>query len=77
MAACSCCAAEDSLQQVQAGGVEDTAETEGHLGDRVRLQISKLRSCDLVRLRVRDVCHGNVIAARTPSGGRKFRASKL
>jgi integrase len=26
---------------------------------------SKLRSCDLVRLRVRDVCHGNVVAART------------
>ena len=26
---------------------------------------SKLRSCDLVRLRVRDVCHGNVIASRT------------
>jgi hypothetical protein len=25
----------------------------------------KLRSCDLVRLRVRDVCHGNVVAART------------
>jgi len=26
---------------------------------------SKLRSCDLVRLRVRDVCHGNVVATRT------------
>src|SRR5882724_2295467 len=26
---------------------------------------SKLRSCDLVRLRVRDVCHGNVAASRT------------
>jgi site-specific recombinase XerD len=26
---------------------------------------SKLRSCDLVRLRVRDVCHGNVVAACT------------
>jgi integrase len=25
---------------------------------------SKLRSCDLVKLRVRDVCHGNVVAAR-------------
>jgi integrase len=25
---------------------------------------SKLRSCDLVNLRVRDVCHGNVVAAR-------------
>jgi len=24
----------------------------------------KLRSCDLVKLRVRDVCHGNVVAAR-------------
>ena len=42
------------------------------LGDRVRelalfnLAIdSKLRSCDLVRLRVRDVCHGERIAART------------
>ena len=49
------------------------------LAIRVRLQIgrrtrelalfnlaidNKLRSCDLVRLRVRDVCHGNVIAAR-------------
>ena len=26
---------------------------------------SKLRSCDLVRLRVRDVCHGNVILTTT------------
>src|ERR1700724_2134017 len=26
---------------------------------------SKLRSCDLVRLRVRDVCHGNIVASRT------------
>jgi hypothetical protein len=26
---------------------------------------SKLRSCDLVRLRVRDVCHENVVASRT------------
>jgi hypothetical protein len=26
---------------------------------------SKLRSCDLVRLRVRDVCHGNAVASRT------------
>jgi integrase len=26
---------------------------------------SKLRSCDLVRLRMRDVCHGNVVASRT------------
>jgi hypothetical protein len=26
---------------------------------------SKLRSCDLVKLGVRDVCHGNVVAART------------
>ena len=25
---------------------------------------SKLRSCDLVKLRVRDVCHGSVVAAR-------------
>ena len=42
------------------------------LGDRVRelalfnLAIdSKLRSCDLVKLRVRDVCHGERIASRT------------
>jgi hypothetical protein len=26
---------------------------------------SKLRSCDLVRLRARDVCHGDVVASRT------------
>jgi integrase len=26
---------------------------------------SKLRSCDLVKLRVRDVCHGSLVAART------------
>jgi integrase len=26
---------------------------------------SKLRACDLVKLRVRDVCHGDVIATRT------------
>lgn len=26
---------------------------------------SKLRSCDLVKLRVRDVCHGSAVAART------------
>jgi hypothetical protein len=26
---------------------------------------SKLRSCDLVRLRVRDVCHAHVVASRT------------
>jgi integrase len=26
---------------------------------------SKLRSCDLLRLRVRDVCHGSVVASRT------------
>jgi integrase len=25
---------------------------------------SKLRSCDLVKLRVQDVCHGNVVAVR-------------
>src|SRR5882672_3469041 len=25
---------------------------------------SKLRSCDLVKLRVRDVCHGSLVAAR-------------
>ena len=26
---------------------------------------SKLRSCDLLNLRVRDVCHGSTVAART------------
>jgi hypothetical protein len=26
---------------------------------------SKLRSCDLIRLRVRDVCHGTVVVSRT------------
>jgi hypothetical protein len=41
------------------------------IGDRTRelalfnLAIdSKLRSCDLVKLRVRDVCHGSLVAAR-------------
>ena len=27
---------------------------------------SKLRGCDLVALRVRDVCHGDQVAARVP-----------
>lgn len=27
--------------------------------------VSKLRGCDLVKLRVRDVCHGQAIASRT------------
>ena len=27
---------------------------------------SKLRSCDLVKLRVRDICHGDRVAARAP-----------
>ena len=26
---------------------------------------SKLRACDLVKIRVRDICHGNLIATRT------------
>jgi integrase len=26
---------------------------------------SKLRACDLVRLKVRDVCHGQIVASRT------------
>ncbi len=53
---------------------------------RVRLQISnrtrelalfnlaidsKLRSCDLLKLRVRDVCHGSVVAARAPGHATK------
>ena len=34
---------------------------------------SELRSCDLVKLRVRDVCHGNVFAVvRRTSGWRQF-----
>ena len=64
----------------QAGGAESAVEVEGYLGDpgttadrpayaragAINLAIdSKLRSCDLVRLRMRDVCHGNVVASRT------------
>lgn len=29
---------------------------------------SKLRACDLVKLRVRDVCHGQAVASRTTPG---------
>ena len=76
----SCCAAQRFLEQRRAPWAKGSSEAEGHLGDpsaaadpyRTRkpalfnLAIdSKLRSCDLVRLRVRDVCHGTVVAART------------
>ena len=75
-----CCIAKDSMEQGQARGAEGAIEAEGIWTIRVRLQIgqrtreralfnlaidSKLRSCDLVRLRMRDVCHGNVVASRT------------
>jgi hypothetical protein len=51
--------------------VTDGAAVPVTIGSRIRelalfnLAIdSKLRSCDLVKLRVRDVCHGSVVAAR-------------
>ncbi|MDB6044846.1 MAG: integrase family protein [Gammaproteobacteria bacterium] len=63
-----------------AGGQKAPLKLKDIWSIRVRLQIgrrtrelalfnlaidSKLRSCDLVRLRMRDVCHGNGVAART------------
>jgi len=32
---------------------------------------SKLRACDLVKLRVRDVCHGDRVASRATSSSRR------
>ena len=32
---------------------------------------SKLRACDLVKLRVRDVCHGDRVASERPSSSRR------
>jgi hypothetical protein len=37
---------------------------------------SKLRACDLVRLRVRDVCHGDRVAARAMVVQQKDAASR-
>jgi hypothetical protein len=66
-----------ALEQGQAVWTEGTLEAEGHLGDAVRLQQehrtrelaplnlgidSKLRACDLVSLRVRDITHGDHVA---------------
>ena len=31
---------------------------------RIRLQLSKLRACDLVKLRVNDICHGDRVSTR-------------
>jgi hypothetical protein len=33
-------------------------------GVEIELADSKLRACDLVRLKVRDICHGDRVAAR-------------
>ena len=38
---------------------------------------SKLRSCDLVKLRVRDVCHGSVVAARDGHATKDSTASAI
>jgi integrase len=68
------------VEQGEARGSEGSSEIEGYLGDpgttsdrppharAGALQSShdsKLRSCDLARLRARDVCHGDVVASRT------------
>ncbi len=68
------------MEQGQAGGQKAPLKLKDIWAIRVRLQIGrrtrelalfnlaidrKLRSCDLVRLRMRDVCHGNVVASRT------------
>jgi hypothetical protein len=67
------------LGQGQAGWTEGPAQAQGRWAIRIRLQIekrvrelslldlgidSKLRACDLVALRVRDVCHGDRVSAR-------------
>ncbi len=68
-----------AVEQGQADRPEGAAQAEGYLGIRSRLQMdhrtgelamfdlgldSKLRDCDLVKLRLRDVCHGSHIAGR-------------
>jgi len=68
-----------TLEQGQAGGAEGPVQAQGSLGDPgtpangepgrelalFDLGIdSKLRACDLVKLRVRDVCHGDRVASR-------------
>jgi hypothetical protein len=67
------------LEQGETGGAESSAASQGHLGDpnspptaeqNACLALfdlgidSKLRACDLVRLRVRDVCHGDRLSSR-------------
>jgi integrase len=67
------------VEQGQACGSESTAQATRDLAIRIRLQLqqdarelalfnlaidSKLRSCDLVRLRVRDICQGGRVASR-------------
>jgi integrase len=67
------------LEQRQAGWSEGASQAKEIWAIRVRLQLahrlrelamfnlaidSKLRACDLVKLRVRDVCHGQVVASR-------------
>ena len=73
------CVSPSTLEQRETRRSEGASEIEGNLGHRVRLQLgerlpepamfnlaidSKLRSCDLVKLRVCDVSHGDRIAAR-------------
>jgi integrase len=68
-----------ALEQGQADGPEGAAAAEGRLGDPCAPAVdeayrelalfnlaldSKLRGCDLVALRVRDVCHGGHVASR-------------
>ena len=72
------CNLPSALEQGQDRRPEGSAQAEGHLGaasspqmaSRVRelamfnLGIdSKLRGCDLVKLKVRDICHGDQVAA--------------
>lgn len=60
------------MEQGKARRSEGTLEAKDIWAIRVRLQIqarvcdlaSKLRDCDLVKLRVRDVCHGDWVASR-------------
>ena len=73
------CGSSRAVEQGQDRRAEGPLQAEGHLGLRVRLQMegrvrelalfnlgidSKLRGCDLVALRVRDVCHGDQVATR-------------
>ena len=68
-----------TLEQGQARGAEDPVQAQGSLAIRARLQMenrarelalfdlgidSKLGACDLLKLRVRDVCYGDRVASR-------------